>query len=277
MNQIKFPEIVTDNLVSSLDFSLEKCEEAIKHLELAPLDHFGTGSQKDKQHSKISYIERAIKNFIVSYLVNAGTPLIPEDVFSLKRWFKVAFPKDQIPYIVEDSMMEPDWETVKQQEDKISVRWVQAPYLVNIGARHSSSNVATIARLSYVGRRNSELHLKSKLPCAMPVNIEVLHHKFLSRFYEACAAAYASVTIAKYLNFTGDDYYSNGYKLKASVGSFIYWAPKLENIYTEEVIIPPPGDPILVLTWEGCKFFVGAWETNTDEDNLKSILDEFVI
>lgn len=278
MTQITFPEIVTSNLVSNLDFSLQKCEDTIKSLEQAPLDHFGTGSQKDKLNSKTNYIERAIKNFIVSYLVNQGTALISEEIFTLKRWYKVAFPKDQKPYIVEDSMVEPDWTQVKQMEDKVSVRWCSSPYLVNISTRNYGTDVATVTRLHYVNRRNSELVIKSKLPCAMPVNIENLHHKFLSHLYQACAIIHSSSVITKYLDYSGDAYYSSsGYRPKTSVSSNIYWAPRLEDLYTEEVILPPPGDPVLVVTWGDCKFFIGAWETNTDEDNLKSILDEFVI
>lgn len=277
MTQTTFPEVITENLISDLNFSIQKCEETIKSLESADADSFGSGSQKDKQERRIAFIERAIKNFVVSSLVSSGYPLISQDVFELTRWYKVAFPKDELPYIAEVSMREPDWETVKTQEDKIQMRWVSGKYLVSKGIRNGYGKSAELARLKYVGKRTSDLILKSDLPCEMPLDIEQLYAKFLSQLHEAASKCYSSPIISKYLNIDGDRWSASGYNITTNISANIYWAPRHEDIYTLEQIIPPPGDPVLVVNWRDCNFFIGAWEINTDDDNLKFILDEFVI
>lgn len=274
---VSFPEIITSSLIPSIDFNLEKCETSIRQLEAAPLEYFGSGGQKEKMSQRLELIHRAIKNYVISEVVSNETPLIPNDIFNIKRYYKVAFPKDERPKILEATLVEPDWSTVKQQEDKVQIRWCSGSYLVSISTRSSYDPTATLARLPYVGKRNSELHLKSALPCKLPVDIEQLHCQFLSRLYGSISKAYTSQVINRYLDHKGDRYSSSGYCLAFDINSNICWAPKLEHIYTEEKIIPPPGDPILYVTWQNCRFFIGAWETNNDDANLQTILKEFVI
>lgn len=274
--QIKFPDVITSNLIENLDFSLEKCEEIITNLEKSELDIFGSGSIRDKESKRNSYIIRAINNLVISHLVNQGFPLIQEEAFNLKRWFKVAFPKDEDAYVLEDSMVEPDWTKVKKQEDGVQVRWGSGNYLVSVSAESKGSKSAEIGSLRYVGRRNTDLKLKANLPCGLPLEIEALQNKFMSELHLVAHKGYSSSTIAKYLTTARYSYYSET-SIISEVKPLIYWAPKLEDIYTFEQIIPPPGDPVLVVEWKNQKFFIGNWDTNRDEDNLNTIISEFVV
>jgi hypothetical protein len=211
-------------------------------------------------------------------MVEKGYPLIAEDIFSIKRWYKIAFPKDAKPFMVDTTVQEPDWENVKQQENGIHVRWCSSPYLVYLPLSQANQNSsASLTSIKYVARKNVELRLKSKLPCNIPMDVEKLHSQFLSKLYTVIGQAYGSPVLSRYLNTKGDSYSRNGYTINTGVSSFVYWVPRPEDIYFDEVILPPPGDPVLVVKWLDQHFFISAWDTNNDDDNLKTILEEFVI
>jgi hypothetical protein len=267
--QLSFPEILTENLTIEFDFTLEKCESLITQLENTQLDDFGSGSAEVKERKRRELIDNALKSYIVGNITTKEYPLIANSVFEITRWYKVEFPKDSRPFVSEDSFIEPEKKSTRSKDTEI--RWARGKYLVQVSKNQKS---AELVRLTYARLRNTMAVLRSLLPVNVPSDVEKLEFLFTGKLLRLVADLCDSKICNRYLNTNS---YHGTLSLLNRVNSYVVWAPKIENIYIDEVVLPPPGDPALVVQWQNFRWLISTWDTNNDDSKLQSIISEFLI